>query len=124
MKITLTYSELSALVRDRYNLPDTAELEISEYSGMDHPSALRLVEQLTQAGCFTATGNIAPDRKIAAIKLLREIVIGNGDNSNGCLCGLAQAKYAIEDWENFILYVRQHGFPKMDSNDPERGWLK
>jgi hypothetical protein len=124
MKITLTYSELSALVRNVYNLPDNTELEISEYSGMDHPVSIRLMEALKQEGCFTPTNGIRLDKKIAAIKLLRDLVVDDGVNTNGQICGLAQAKWAIEDWDKFILYVRRHGYPPMGGNDPERGWLK
>lgn len=123
MKITLTYSELSALVRDRYSLPENAQLEISGYSGIDHPAAVSFVDLLTRNECLTPTNGIRPDKKIAAIKLLRDLVGGSG-NANGATCSLAQAKHAIEDWDNFILYVRKNGFPPMGSADSELGWTK
>jgi hypothetical protein len=124
MKITLTYAEIAAMVRDRYNLPDSAQLEISGYSGIDHPAAVLLVEALTKEDCLTSTGAIRPDKKILAIKTLRDKVVGLGNNTNGALCGLCQAKYAIEDWGNFLLYVCKNGFPPMGGNDASQGWLK
>jgi len=127
MKITLTMTEIAALVIDRYNLPSTCEIAIVGYNGNEHPDAANLVAALRSEDCLTPLGGIRPDKKIASIKLLRELVCKSlsrieGD-STGNYCGLAQAKYAIEDWDRFLSYVRRYGYPKMGSNDPERAWL-
>lgn len=122
MKITLTHAELAALVRNCYSLPSDCELEISGYSGLDHPDAVRLVEVLSKAQCLSASGAIMYDKKIASIKLLRELVCGLGDNRDGNLCGLVQAKYAIEDWGAFLTYVRKNGYPKMGF-EVDRPWI-
>ena len=124
MKITLTHAELAVLVRSRYDLPANCELEISGYSGIDHPDAVRLVELLSKEGCLSPAGAILYERKIASIKLLRELICGTSDNRDGNVCGLAQAKFAIEDWGNFLLYVRKSGFPPMGTECPDRGWLE
>jgi hypothetical protein len=57
--------------------------------------------------------------KIQGIKILRDIVNGNNNN----ICGLAAAKFAIENWKQFVTYVRNHGFPSMDSNGSYDAWI-
>ena len=126
MKIVITLAEVAAIIQARYNLPMDTELEISEFARIDHPIDHKLKASLESNDCLTPTGAIRPDKKIASIKLLRDLVISQfpaemAGRSNKC--GLAQAKYAIEDWDRFYPYVRKYGMPPMGGNDPERGWL-
>lgn len=111
MKVTISVQEITALVREKYGLPFDMVLEISDLTISD--AAKNLVNTLKIRDCLTEFGNIAPDKKIAAIKTLRELV-GN--------CGLAQAKYAIEDWPCFLDSIRKNGYPPMSPDDPPYGW--
>jgi len=120
----MTMIELTALVTAKFMLPSETVLEISEYAGVDHPDAAKLLAALTAEDCLTSTGLIAPSKKIASIKKLRELVVSGRENFNGENCGLVQAKTAIEDYSHFLTYVRRHGFPLMGGNDKEFSWLK
>jgi ribosomal protein L7/L12 len=113
MKMTLTMSEIVALVRTTWELPTDCEVVIEGVG--ENPAALQLVSRLIAEDCLTPFSQIRHDKKIASIKLLRELV-GNG-------CGLAHAKYAIEDWDRFLAYVRVHGYPKMTLNDEPHLWI-
>lgn len=103
----MSLSELTALVCSTYNLPGSTELEIAD---RDHYDALQLESIFHREGIIDPdTQNIRPSHKILAIKRLRELVVAkDGD------CGLATAKYAIEDWPRFLAYVKLHGFPDMN----------
>ena len=105
MKIVMTIAELTDLVRRRYDLPNPLTLEVLQGP---HPDAENLRNALKSAALVDVSGLVFEDRKIAAIKLLREIVPN---------CGLAQAKWAIEDLRNFMAHVSAHGFPKMASDE-------
>jgi len=144
MKLTLTVSELTAIVRHHYALPElTIEIEglnaipvshaitadnlIADLHHRPYPAtnvfnpaitADNLIADLHHTNCFDVNNNIALDHKIAAIKILREVVCNSAPNTQ---CGLAQAKWAIEDWHRFIKYVRQNGFPKMGTDD-NKNW--
>jgi ribosomal protein L7/L12 len=120
MKLTLTVSELTAIVRHHYALPElTIEIEGLNAIPVSHAiTADNLIADLHHTNCFDVNNNIALDHKIAAIKILREMVCNSAPNTQ---CGLAQAKWAIEDWHRFIKYVRQNGFPKMGTND-NKNW--
>lgn len=117
MKITMTITELTALVAARFQLPSDAVLEIAEYAGMSNPVAEKLRATLQAEGCLTPSGKIAAEKKIASIKKLRELVAVEKE------CGLKQAKDAIEDYSRFFTFVQKYGFPPMGSMDREFGWI-
>lgn len=54
--------------------------------------------------------NVPPDKKILAIKLLREYLYLVGGEPNG----LAATKYAVENFNKFIEYIKTCGLPDMD----------
>ena len=106
MKITLTKNELAAILMSHYNLPGDIEVELAE----DSTVAEELKRDFFAKGFIHAyDGGIVPHEKINAIKRLRELVPN---------CGLAQAKWAVEDWGTFTAYVANNGFPRMSSDDP------
>lgn len=70
MKITLTINELTELVRAHYQLPCTMQLEIGDYQS---PVADTLLARLKENTCLDCNGNILPEKKIAAIKLIRAV---------------------------------------------------
>ena len=117
MKITLTLGELQSLVCRAYALPVNTEISIEGTAVLKHPQYTTLLESFTRDDIIVPGGNVRAERKISGIKLLRELVTGTGKD-----CGLAQAKYAVEDWKNFCAYVKQYGFPPMSANDPDYGW--
>lgn len=111
MKILMSLIELTTLVRKTYNLPESAELEVTDQM---HTDALKLEAAFYREGFINRdTQDIQPHQKIAAIKKLRELVAAK-DGSNGC--GLAMAKYAIEDWKRFFAYVAKKGYPDMNGS--------
>ena len=120
----MTMTELTAIVAAKFMLPSDVVLEVYEYSGATHPDAANLLSALKAEGCLTFSGQIAPDRKIASIKKLRELVSRGGANQNGVDCSLKQAKDAIEDYPRFLSFVFKHGFPPMGTSDKEFSWVK
>lgn len=56
------------------------------------------------------------NKKIDAIKALRQFLFDNGFSHGG---SLKHTKLAIENWDKFIAYVSQKGFPRMDSHHDE-----
>jgi hypothetical protein len=121
MKITLTITEITALVLKTYGLPENTTLEVADFAGIDHPDARNLFDALTREKCLEA-GQIRPEMKIASIKLLRSAVCGPSGAPTGKQCGLANAKYAIEDFEHFMGYVRRYGFPDMNYSGLSAPW--
>lgn len=115
MKITLTIAELTEIVRSRYSLPDDVSLEIAGYSGINHLDADKLISRLQAEDCFDGNFNPRPEKKIACIKMVRD-VYANTVRPGSLVCGLANAKYAVEEWPVFIQYVKKHGFPAMDGS--------
>jgi len=116
----MTLSEVADLLRQKHNLPQNTVVEITDgdasLRSLPFSDALvTLRNRMQAAGYLDLVGNIQPTLKIAAIKLLREIV---GD------CGLSQAKNAIEDWQHFCSYVGTNGYPPMSSDSPDYGWKK
>lgn len=112
----MSLRELTDLVRSTYNLPNSVELEIADQTNVD---GLILESIFYREGIIDPdTQNVRPSHKILAIKRLRELVIAKNGN-----CGLATAKYAIEDWHKFLAYVKIHGFPDMNG-DYTTPWVK
>lgn len=110
MKILMSLSELTALVIKTYNLPEAAELEVTAHF---HTDALKLEAAFYREGFINKdTQDIRPEQKIAAIKKLRELVAAVSTNG----CGLAMAKYAVEDWKRFFAYVSKRGYPDMNGS--------
>ena len=108
MKIQLTIHEVRDLVIRSYALPHTIELEI--VSG-EHPEAAKLKGIFEKEGFLDGGKLVYPHLKISAIKTLREVI-----SESGVSCGLAHAKYAVEDWARFIEFVTKHGYPNMNGN--------
>ena len=58
---------------------------------------------------------VIPHQKIYAIKALRVYVM----HVTGGPCGLGKTKWAVENLNQFLDYLKQHGLPNMDSNAQE-----
>lgn len=97
MKIKLTPSEATALILRALNLPDDTEVSISRQSlPKDINDCLKEIDQM----------HYNYDEKIPAIKRLR----------NTFLCGLLEAKWAIEHWNLFKNWVQNHRrWPKFEA---------
>lgn len=89
MKITISLSEAAELVRKAMNLPH-AEIEIIT---REHPWAIHLRQVLRQFPSY--------EQKLEAIKAFRTLCgqVPDADGVNGMrsACGLADAKWAIEN---------------------------
>ena len=111
MKITLSIAEITALVCNRYNLPADTEVEIKrpghsrKYAFVARDIISRMVDGYSGQPVFV-NGTIPGDKKISAIKALRTILPG---------LGLADAKTAVENWNQFIDYVESNGLPPNDN---------
>lgn len=116
MKLTLTLSEVADQLRKQYGFPQNTVVEITDGStSILTDTLVTLRNRMRTIGYMDADGSIYPQFKIAAIKLLREMVVP---------CTLKQAKDAIEDWSRFSAYVGQYGYPPMTVESPEFGWRK
>ncbi len=120
MKITLTMAEITALVAERFQLPSSTQIEIEELNKRANTIiSARLVETLKARNCLTSDGSIRSDKKIEAIKAVREVYFE--DRPAGTLaCGLANAKSAVEEWGKFLPYVQRYGFPDMTEGVPPK----
>lgn len=101
MKITLTSREMSAIVRERYNLGSDIVVVIDDTNDIEQ----RVINGL--AGLPEVPAN-----KIARIKKLREIFVNPNYRENSGIAwsdmGLAEAKKAIENFPQFMNYIRTH----------------
>lgn len=75
---------------------------------------------------FSPTGEVYNDKKIAAIKCLRELFLdksyvpnpSNPRDFRPSLLGLASAKRTVEDWASFIATAKRNGkFPPAANGD-------
>ncbi len=113
MKVTFTKTEITAIILTVLYLPLDTTVEVVDDPPKSEPKpksnlevANELGEALRKVGCVDLWGCIRPDKKLLAIKTLRESIPN---------CGLAVAKYAIEDWDVFLAYVTRNGIPDMTS---------
>ena len=119
MKITLTLTELTALVISSYRLPTNTTLDVDMSGIAINPDYICLHNVLKKNGCFDETeSSILFHKKIESIKLLRNVYSKcRPDGFN--YCSLVNAKYAIEEWEKFSTLVKRLGFPSMlDAQNP------
>jgi hypothetical protein len=115
MKIQLTMSEITKMVRSYYALPDNITVEILEGKETVYN---RLIDSFSSDGLLDTRNNIRIDKKIPAIKRLRELMTDDGKE-----CGLANAKTAIEDWGSFSTYIHHWGmWPDMSPNAKNYSW--
>lgn len=112
MKIVMSLQELTSLVIRTYGLPDSSTLEVTNQF---HSDAIRMERAFRNALILDEKGDVRDVQKIAAIKLLRELIGVN-------VCGLAIAKHAIEDWKRFREYVQRKGFPADMSGNVSTPW--
>lgn len=110
MKIILSLNEVQNIVRQSLNLPAECLIEV----GPTHSSEKeRFENEMRQNGYLDLGGEITPDKKISAIKLLRGMISG---------MGLAEAKNAVENWKNFLNFIEQNG-SAYSSNYAKFPWL-
>lgn len=97
MKIALTKPELLKILSKHFG-EDITDLTITKGSNFH----MILMEKLSKIICIPVAPAMVfpPDKKIPAIKALREVVPGTG---------LAEAKWAIENWNEWIAFVAKHG---------------
>jgi hypothetical protein len=116
MKLTLSQGELMAIINDKYNLNlkfSDLIIETESAFGVVFENALRKTLSI-----YGSNMVVFPDKKIAAIKHLREslanVDAGRKDNNGGIErgIGLAQAKIAVEQPEVSILHAHRFNEPK------------
>ena len=95
MKVILTKTELETVMTRIMGIP-VEEVIIED---AEKPTK-NLVEILTNA---VEKFRFTSDQKILAIKSLREAA-----QSTGRFLGLADAKYAVDNWGEFIAFVRKY----------------
>lgn len=102
MKITLTKTELLAILNQKFG-PEITDVAISNPPGpaKETPFFRRIINQMAMELQYPVTITVVcpADKKIAAIKALRGFVPG---------MGLAEAKWAIENWNRWITFVKGH----------------
>lgn len=87
------------IIRKQYaGLSDCLEIEILSNDNL----ADRVESEVLKAGGPDVSGN-----KIPRIKALREVA--RGIRGQDYVMGLADGKYAIENWDRFIAFIRLHG---------------
>jgi hypothetical protein len=102
MKLTLTKDELLVILAHKFGSEIT---DVSVINPPRPPKELplfrRLINQLAMELQYPVTITVVcpADKKIAAIKALRGFVPG---------MGLAEAKWAIENWNRWITFVKGH----------------
>lgn len=93
MKFTINRDEIELMVRNQYNLPANCEIAFDSDSSL-HDKIVAAFVNLPER----------QDNKIARIKALRQLFM---DFYSGSL-GLAEAKDTIENWNNFLEFVKQN----------------
>jgi hypothetical protein len=102
MKLELTYTEASKLIRYHFNLNDDVKIVITDVPSdrPDDPAILALIQDIN--GMDWLGG-----QKIQAIKHFREKVP----------CGLAEAKWAVENWQHVRAWMKEKGhLPKFEGS--------
>lgn len=99
MKISVTKTELLQILSVHFNMPVT-DLVISKghMRIVDH-----FIDKMTaEVGVRPTEHGFPPTQKINAIKALRVVTTGPGMHGGASMYGLAEAKWAIENWARFI----------------------
>jgi hypothetical protein len=116
MKLTLTIDEVKAAVARVVGINGEYELKIMyPKRNKKNPLLQELLERMNTEGCFTLNNVIRPDQKIQSIKVLRQFIM----DKEPYTCGLAQAKFAVENWTAFCKVVGEKGIPRMGSGDQD-----
>ncbi len=126
MKITLTIDEVKQAVAKTLGWEGKDFILVID--GYGEPELNSEVVKVMNAmkPFLTLTGEIQPDKKIAAIKCLRELFLDqnyvkdptNPRDYRPSLIGLATAKRTVEDWPNFIAKAKRNGrFPYASGGD-------
>lgn len=104
MKLTLSLAEIKTIVAAHYRISGNFDLEISGQTSLAGTLFDRIRNEI---GLFVSVQN-----KISAIKGLREIA-----RSFGLKIGLAEAKWSVENWTDFLTFVqRENRFPVFVQN--------
>lgn len=106
MKFIATFEEVKNVLRNKYDLTNDVEVEITELPVSDKMDCVKFVYGVD---CIP---NVTSTNKIPAIKMVRTLIGGS----------LAEAKWIIEHWEtyrNFVLTFRR--YPVL-SVDPKIQW--
>ena len=98
MTITITDAEAKAIVEAHFTSRLGAGIVVNIVNGWDS-----IYNQIVEA-----VETVSAYEKIARIKALRSVV-ENAPELNGAKIGLADGKYAIENWESFKHFLRTHG---------------
>jgi hypothetical protein len=126
MKITLTIDEVKQAVAKTLGWEGKDFILVID--GYGEPELSTEVVRVMNAmkPFLTATGEIMYDKKIAAIKCLRELFLDksyvpnptNPRDYRPSLIGLGAAKRTVEDWPNFIAKAKRNGcFPYASGGD-------
>jgi hypothetical protein len=102
MTITLTQTEAKGLLQRQFSDIHGPSVKIEIIVDPDFAERLKQI--------VNAEGGIdVPSNKIPRIKVLREAVTRIPELNHPNYMGLADAKYAIENWKRFLKYVQTHG---------------
>lgn len=108
MKATYTIDEAQAYIRQI--LMERAQEDYIVVEIVPNQVWHTIIEQqIRNANCLDLNGNIRPDMKIAAIKALRMFTSDNAKPLGICAYSLCDAKYAIENWHEFLRWVKNNG---------------
>lgn len=112
MTITLSLNEIRNLVISRFALPVDTQVDIAGMVKCFAPEVEAFFAAMKQY--FRTDGTIDTCCKIPAIKKLREFFLGVYPAVP--ILGLGEAKYTIENWENFSNRIRTNNrLPKLDN---------
>lgn len=97
MKFILTHTEVSAIVRKQFNLPENVTVVISRRD-LDAAKAVAEVAKAETERVIALVGGLIPHNKIAAIKEYRTVAG----------VGLREAKDVVENWYDAVVAIRKH----------------
>lgn len=118
MKLTVTKAELLSLLTRAVN----ATVEDVVITKGNPKLYEKVINAFKTSGCLDANGGIRPECKIQAIKQLRGEVYPK--NADGVMIGLAESKWAIENWVAFTLFIqKRRRFPKITTSFPTFGTM-
>ena len=123
MKITLSVDELKTLIREHFKVEGHFELVVDGMSELAIDCGAAFILQQMKP-FMLPSGDVWNDKKIAAIKRLRELFLDKNyvpsspHDTRPSLIGLAVAKRTVENWPHFVDYVKRNGrFPAIVGND-------
>ena len=94
MKVTLTKLELLQILTAHFNITVTDLVISKNYTGIVNNFLGKMAKELGLA--TVPEHGFSPEQKIPAIKALRNVT------KDGGMYGLAEAKWAVENWPRFI----------------------